>query len=77
MILGDDVDKKGGVMAEKDIGTCPLCGHDNYKSKAEMASAILKKIGYPEKKLIYSDGNFSRYEMLAVYRYVVEGKKIG
>jgi len=68
--------RKEEVMVKKDTGTCPLCGHDNYKSKAEMASAILKKIGYPEKKSIYSDGNFSRYEMLAVYRYVVEGKKI-
>lgn len=43
-------------------------------SKSKLASEILLLIGFGKKKSIYSDGNFNKYEMQAIYNYIKEDK---
>jgi hypothetical protein len=52
---------------------CPYCkGGGFMMSKAKMISEILKIVGWPEKKSIYSDGNMTREEMFAVFTWIKE-----
>jgi hypothetical protein len=51
---------------------CPICGNDQYKSKATMASEILMAIGYPKEKSIYGDGSITRNEMAVLYNFVMK-----
>jgi hypothetical protein len=60
----------------KDGGKCPYCGSIGlYLSKSKLASKILEMIGFGVKKSIYSDGNFSKEEMFAVYRFAKEATR--
>jgi len=55
----------------KNRGKCPYCGSIGFwMSKSKLACAILKMIGFGSKKSIYSDGNFSKEEMFAIYEYL-------
>ena len=55
---------------------CPTCGSKEFwMSKSRLASKILEMIGFGEKKSIYSDGNFSKEEMFAVYRFIQHAKR--
>jgi len=52
---------------------CPYCkGGGFMMSKAKMIAEILKIVGYPEKKSIYSDGGMTREEVFAVFSWVKE-----
>jgi len=54
---------------------CPYCGSIGFwMSKSKLASEILSMIGFGEKKSIYSDGNFSKAEMFALYQFVKRNK---
>ena len=58
----------------KNKGKCPVCG-EAPRTKVMMAREMLKIAGYPETKSLYGDGNFSYYEMLAVYNYIKSCRK--
>lgn len=50
---------------------CPLCGKTNTLSMTTMAIQILKIVGYPIEKSIYTPGSFNRFEMEAIYNFVL------
>jgi len=56
-------------------GRCPLCGRDKYLSKAQMLQIIFDKIEYRPRHYEKGEGNMDRWEVLALYEYVIHGKK--
>jgi len=56
----------------KTSGVCPFCGKVNTLSMTAMASEILKAIKYPKEKSIYSAAAFNRFEMAALYDFVMK-----
>jgi len=50
---------------------CPYCKGGGFMlSKSKMISEILRIVGYPEKKSIYSDGSMTREETFAVFSWI-------
>lgn len=57
------------------INKCPCCGSEEFwLSKNKMRLAILDMIKYKGEKSIYQDGNLSKTEIFAVYKFLKDRK---
>jgi len=54
---------------------CPMCNSSEFwLSKNKMRLSILDMIKYKGERSIYQDGNFSKEEIFAVYKFLRDGR---